>query len=81
VRLSGQFASRSIPGIALVAGTDGTDGPTDNAGGWAQARTWSSDAEKALAAADTGSFLERSGALFTTGPTGTNVMDLVVAVV
>ena len=32
-----------------------------------------------LAGADSGSFLERAGALFKPGPTGTNVMDLVIA--
>ena len=32
-----------------------------------------------LAAADIGNYLEKTGDLVTTGPTGTNVMDLVVA--
>ncbi len=80
LRLSGEFAAHSIPSMAVVAGTDGTDGPTDDAGGWAQAMLWSVEAAAAIAAADAGTFLEQSGALFTTGPTGTNVMDLVVAI-
>ncbi len=78
--LSGELAAHSASAIALVAGTDGTDGPTDDAGGWAAAHWWSDDAKRSLAAANSGSYLHRAGALFTTGPTGTNVMDLVVAV-
>ena len=65
----------------LVAGTDGTDGPTDAAGGIVDGATWRApDAEQALAAADAGPYLERRGALLVTGPTHTNVMDLVIAV-
>ena len=66
----------------IVAGTDGTDGPTDAAGGIVNGDTFNavSEAESALANADSGSFLERAGALFVPGPTGTNVMDLVIAV-
>ncbi len=67
----------------LVAGTDGTDGPTDAAGGLVSGDTWNAadDAHGALERADAGSFLDRAGSLFTTGPTNTNVMDLVIAVV
>lgn len=74
---------RGMRNISLiVAGTDGTDGPTDAAGGVIDGRVFDSvpGAEDALKAADSGSFLERSGALFVTGPTGTNVMDLIIAV-
>lgn len=63
----------------VVGGTDGTDGPTDAAGAVVDGSTWAPEAEAALAAADSGSFLESRGALLTTGPTGTNVMDLLVA--
>ncbi|MGD9865412.1 MAG: MOFRL family protein [Pseudodonghicola sp.] len=42
--------------------------------------TWAPGAEAALRAADSGPYLEARGALLTTGPTGTNVMDLLVAV-
>ena len=67
----------------LVAGTDGTDGPTDAAGGLVDGASWgdSAAARAALEGADAGSYLERRGALFVTGPTNTNVMDLAIAIV
>jgi len=67
----------------LVAGTDGTDGPTAAAGGIVDGKTWS-DPEAARAAlqnADAGAYLEQHRSLFITGPTNTNVMDLVIAIV
>lgn len=69
----------------LAAGTDGTDGNSSDAGalvdGGSLARGEEAglDAENCLRRADTGSFLEASGDLIYTGPTGTNVMDLVIA--
>lgn len=69
----------------LAAGTDGTDGPTEDAGALvdggtlARGETEGLDAAGALAAADAGRFLEAAGDLVQTGPTGTNVMDLVIA--
>lgn len=63
----------------VVGGTDGSDGPTDAAGGIVDGATWGPGAAAALAAADAGSFLGARGALLVTGPTGTNVMDLLVA--
>ena len=67
----------------LVAGTDGTDGPTTAAGGMVNGVTWCdpADARRALQQADAGRYLEEHGALFVTGPTNTNVMDLVIAIV
>jgi hydroxypyruvate reductase len=67
----------------LVAGTDGTDGPTEAAGGRVGGSTWSNKraARAALKRADAGPYLEKRGALFVTGPTGTNVMDLAIAIV
>ncbi|MEJ2466968.1 MAG: DUF4147 domain-containing protein [Candidatus Thiodiazotropha sp.] len=68
----------------LAAGTDGTDGPTEDAGALVDAETITRgeteglDPQQALATADAGRFLEASGDLITTGPTGTNVMDLVI---
>jgi hydroxypyruvate reductase len=68
----------------LSAGTDGTDGPTDDAGALvdggtiARGESAGHDAEQALARADAGTFLEASGDLIQTGPTGTNVMDIML---
>lgn len=68
----------------LSAGTDGTDGPTDDAGALvdggtiARGKQSGQDAEQALAQADAGNFLEASGDLIQTGPTGTNVMDIML---
>ena len=64
--------------VALVAGTDGSDGPTGAAGGRVTGETWTKDGADHLARADSGPYLARRGALFTTGPTGTNVMDLAI---
>jgi hydroxypyruvate reductase len=76
--------AREIRGMAdfcvLAAGTDGSDGPTDAAGAFADGQTWGDGAAEALANADSGRFLREHGDRFAPGPTGTNVMDLVVAV-
>jgi hydroxypyruvate reductase len=70
----------------LSGGTDGTDGPTPDAGALvdggtvARGRAHGLDASAALARADAGTFLEASGDLINTGPTGTNVMDLMLGV-
>ena len=68
----------------LAAGTDGSDGPGEDAGALVDGGTIARGeaeglmAAVALARADAGSFLEASGDLVQTGPTGTNVMDLVL---
>jgi len=71
--------AREISGIdglrLVVAGTDGSDGPTDAAGAVVDGSTWGPGAAEALAAADSGTYLGAKGALLRTGPTGTNVMD------
>lgn len=76
---------RDRSGVALLAaGTDGTDGPTGDAGALvdggtvARGEALGCDARTALVRADAGTFLEASGDLVHTGPTGTNVMDLVL---
>ncbi len=70
-----------IEGLGIVVGgTDGSDGPTDAAGGIVDGATWGPGADDALKAADSGTYLDANGALLVTGPTGTNVMDLLVAV-
>ncbi|MEO1650169.1 MAG: DUF4147 domain-containing protein [Pseudomonadota bacterium] len=76
--LAREIAGRSDLRI-LVAGTDGTDGPTDAAGALVDGTTWADGAEDALARADAYPWLKARGALVTTGPTGTNVMDLLIA--
>lgn len=63
----------------LVAGTDGTDGPTDAAGALIDGGTWDNSGADALARADAYPWLKERGALVITGPTGTNVMDLLIA--
>lgn len=62
----------------LVAGTDGTDGPTGDAGGLIDGHTVQDNIQSYFNNADTGSYLAKRDALFTTGPTGTNVMDIVL---
>ncbi len=76
---------RGATGTALLAaGTDGTDGPTDAAGGFADDSSWDRAAARGLDPADflrrndTWSLLRALGDLLHTGPTGTNVMDLVI---
>ena len=67
----------------LVAGTDGSDGPTDAAGAIVDAKTAveTTAAADALSRADAGTFLRQTGDIFITGPSNTNVMDLAIAVV
>ena len=75
--LAQKIKSRSDCTI-LVAGTDGTDGPTGDAGGLVDGQTVTKDIQSYLSNADAGSYLAAHDALFTTGPTGTNVMDIVL---
>ena len=81
-------AARVIAGrediLLLAAGTDGADGVTDDAGALVDGGSLSRgedggyDAEDCLRRADAAEFLEASGDLVHTGPTGSNVMDLVI---
>jgi glycerate 2-kinase len=66
----------------IVAGTDGTDGPTNAAGAIIDGTTYQTahEAEKAIKEANAGPYLKSVEALFTSGPTGTNVMDLIIAI-
>jgi glycerate 2-kinase len=70
--------------VLLAVGTDGTDGPTEAAGGLVDAETCARlalaglDAEDCLRRADSGAALAAADALVRTGPTGTNVADLVI---
>jgi glycerate 2-kinase len=73
--------------VILCAGTDGTDGPTDAAGAFvdcttaARARQAGLDVRAHLDNNDAYPFFKSLGDLLTTGPTGTNVMDLNVVLV
>ncbi|MEL6621059.1 MAG: DUF4147 domain-containing protein [Pseudomonadota bacterium] len=78
LELAREIAGRSDIRI-LVAGTDGTDGPTDAAGALIDGSTWDSGGQAALDGADAYPWLKERGALLVTGPTGTNVMDLLIA--
>jgi len=68
--------------VVLAAGTDGTDGPTDAAGGvvdaatLARGRAAGADAARALADNDAHAFLSAAGACIVSGPTNTNLLDL-----
>lgn len=70
----------------LALATDGSDGPGEDAGALVDGGTISRgelaglDAVDALRRADAGGFLEASGDLVSTGATGTNVRDLVIAI-
>jgi glycerate 2-kinase len=83
--LAAAVALAGRPGVLLAAGTDGVDGPTDAAGACvdgrsiARARARAFDPAAALAATDSHPLLAATGDLVRTGPTGTNVADLVVA--
>ena len=75
-----------IPGAAVFSvGSDGTDGPTDAAGGYvdyetaAQLRNQGIDIYRVLKENDAYHALETTGGLVFTGPTGTNVNDVAVA--
>jgi hydroxypyruvate reductase len=68
----------------LAAGTDGSDGPTDAAGAFADGGTLARarlDPERALAENDSHRFLAAAGDLFRTGPTRTNALDLALLLV
>jgi hydroxypyruvate reductase len=73
------------PAVVLSAGTDGTDGPTEDAGALVDNQTAERGAVEGLSLdahlrrADAGPYLEQTGDLITTGPTGTNVTDIIMA--
>jgi len=76
------------PGITVLSGgTDGTDGPTDAAGAVAdgatapRARRQGIAPEDYLAAHDAYHFFRQAGGHLITGPTLTNVMDIIIALV
>lgn len=70
--------------VIFSAGTDGIDGPTDAAGAvadgdtWARAKEVGLDPLRALEENDAYHFFEGLGDLIKTGPTMTNVMDVIL---
>jgi len=88
-----ELALAAAPGIAgmnaavFSVGSDGTDGPTDAAGGYADGDTEAELKGKGLAVDavlrdnDAYHALKAVGGLIMTGPTGTNVNDVAVALV
>ncbi|MFO1351314.1 MAG: glycerate kinase [Gammaproteobacteria bacterium] len=83
---AGELAGTRNIVIAAV-GTDGTDGPTDAAGGLVDGQTKSRlsaenlDLEQMLADNNAYAALTAAGDLLKTGPTGTNVNDLALALI
>lgn len=74
-----------INGAVFSVGSDGTDGPTDAAGGYVDGTSAAAFREKAidpsevLAKNDAYNALKEIGGLIMTGPTGTNVNDVAIA--
>ncbi|MFZ1201131.1 MAG: MOFRL family protein [Desulfobacterales bacterium] len=86
--LAAGIALSGVPDtLILSAGTDGSDGPTDAAGGFAdgstviRAEAVGLSASAHLAGNDSYPFFQRLGDLFITGPTRTNVMDLQIVLI
>lgn len=82
IRLNGIHSA-----LFLSAGTDGTDGPTDAAGAFAdgstveRARRLGMNPYEYLDTNDSYNLFKRIGDLFITGPTKTNVMDIQILLV
>jgi hydroxypyruvate reductase len=80
---------RTGPGdrALLAAGTDGRDGPTDAAGALVDSGTWQRmvdqrvDPRRALEEHNAYPALQAAGDLLRTGPTGTNVADVVAGLI
>ncbi len=72
--------------VFLSVGSDGNDGVTDDAGAIVDGQTITRgidaglDVDDCLAQADSGRFLAVTGDLVYTGPTGSNVMDIIMAI-
>ena len=80
--LAAALELQSADGIAIGSiGTDGIDGPTDAAGAIADGSIDAARARAALLDNDAYTFFRDHGGLVITGPTGTNVMDVMVAIV
>ena len=85
-----ELALAAAPGLAglnaavFSVGSDGTDGPTDAAGGYVDGETMEmlrrlgTDVDQVLRSNDSYHALEKTGGLIFTGATGTNVNDVAV---
>jgi len=66
-------------GVTILSfGTDGIDGSSEAGGAIADMKSWSDDAPSFLNDNDSATYFEREGCLIFTGPTGTNVGDIVL---
>ena len=88
IALSAALELRGERGMLVASfATDGKEGNTDAAGGFASGETITAgmaaglDPRACLAANDAGRFLEAAGDLIVTGPTGTNVNDITCVLV
>ena len=77
-----------IPNVALISvGSDGTDGPTDAAGGYVDGSTFADlkkqgfDYDSVMGNNDSYHALKAVNGLVITGPTGTNVNDVVIGLI
>ena len=88
IALSAAQQIAGLKGVSVFSfGSDGTDGPTDAAGGYVDGNTASKlkanaiEISDVLANNDAYNALKKVGGLIMTGPTGTNVNDLAVVLV
>jgi glycerate 2-kinase len=88
VALAAALTLEGVEGVAVASlGTDGIDGPTDAAGALVdgdtigRGRAAGLDPHAALARNDAYTFLHAAGDLLVTGPSGTNVNDVCVALI
>ena len=88
IALSAAQGIAGLEGVAVFSvGSDGTDGPTDAAGGYADWTTCGTLKEMGISIsdvlADNDSYnaLKKTGGLIITGPTGTNVNDVAVLLI
>lgn len=87
IALSAAAGIRGLDAAVFSFGSDGTDGPTDAAGGYADGKTIEKleelgiDAGEYLARNDSYHALDAADGLIKTGPTGTNVNDVSVVLI
>ncbi|MBQ7677544.1 MAG: DUF4147 domain-containing protein [Lachnospiraceae bacterium] len=90
IALAGGIGITGLTHTAIFSvGSDGTDGPTDAAGGYVDGETFEVDgavvtiaeAKAALMNNDAYPLLKKAGGLIITGPTGTNVNDVSVVLI